>query len=96
MNVTYARWNVSRQLGRYTNVGYTWYNFGTPDISDNNMAIPRYRFWPQTAKYEGHMLSKKLLSGMWIKRKDIPKLELSLSGVGTVLRLERDALSMAK
>ena len=72
--------------------------FGTLDSSQKTIAILGDRWWPQTAKLEGDQISKKfLLCNTWEKLMNAQKmLDVSLLGVGTVLRLERDAWSMVK
>ena len=56
------------------------------------------RWWPQTAKQDGDRISKQTLYGIRKERSVMSAqiLEVSLSGVGTVLRLERDAWSKVK
>ena len=60
------------------------------------------RWWPQTAKQAGDKISKTNLPGTlvcnkWGEKKNVISalmVEVPLLGVGTVLRLERDAWSM--
>ena len=55
--------------------------------------------WPQTAQQEGDRIIKQFLCNVWKKRDEPPNVggaSLPLLGVGTVLRLERDAWSMIK
>ena len=67
------------------------------ESSEKKIAILGDRWWPQTAKHDEGRISTQLLCTIWKKRNDRPKmLEVSLLGVGTVLRLERDARSMVK
>ena len=66
--------------------------FGTVDSSEKTIAILGDRWWPQTAKQQGDKISKTFLCNIWKKRKESP----NVGGVGTVLRLERDACSMVK
>ena len=65
--------------------------FGTLDSSEKTIASLGDRWWPQTAKQEGDTISKKFLCSIWKKIMSAQKLKVSLFGVGTVLRLERDA-----
>ena len=66
--------------------------FGALDSSEKTIAILGDRWWPQTAKQQGDKISKTFLCNIWKKRKESP----NVGGVGTVLRLERDACSMVK
>ena len=66
---------------------------GTLDSSEKTIAILGDRWWPQTAKQEGDEISKKFLRNIWKKRNERV---VSLLGVETVLRLERDAWSIVK
>ena len=59
--------------------------FGRLD-SEKTIAIPGDRWWPQTVKQDGDRISK--LYGRIVMSAQM--LEVSLLGVGTVLRLERD------
>ena len=47
--------------------------FGTLDSSYKTIAILGGRWWPQTVKQEGDKISKKLLSDIWKKRDERPK-----------------------
>ena len=58
-------------------------DFGRLESSEKTFAILGDRWWPQTAKQDGDRMSAQLL-------------EVSLLGVGTVLRLERDTWLMVK
>ena len=69
--------------------------FGTLDSSDKTIGILGDR-WPQTAKQEGDKMSKKFPCNTWENVMSAQTLEVSLLGVGTVLRLERDAWSIVK
>ena len=74
-------------------------NFGTPDSSEKTIAILGDRWWAQKAKQEGDQVSKQFVCdvpGMEKSKMIAQRLEVSLLGVGTVLRLERDAWSMVK
>ena len=71
--------------------------FGRLESSEKTIAILGDRWWPQTAKKDGERISKQFLCSMWKKRNERPNFAgVSLLGKGTVLRLERDAWSMAK
>ena len=47
--------------------------FGTLDSSEKTIAILGDRWWPQTAKQEGHKMSKKFLRNIWTTRNGAPK-----------------------
>ena len=47
--------------------------FGTLDSREKTVAILGGRWWPQTVKQEGDKISKKLLSDIWKKRDERPK-----------------------
>ena len=70
--------------------------FGTLGSSEKTIAILGDRWWPQTAKQEGHKISKTFLVTYGKSVMSAQMLEVSLLGVGTMLRLERDAWSMLK
>ena len=72
--------------------------FGRLESSDETITILGDGWWPQTAKQDGDRISKPFQYNMWKKRNERPKCWRSVprSGVGTVLRLERDAWSMVK
>ena len=71
--------------------------FGTLDSSEKTIAILGDRWWPQTAKQQGDNISKKFLRKIYGKNvMSARMLEVSLLGVGTVLRLERDAWPIVK
>ena len=71
--------------------------FGRLKSSEKAIAILGDRWWPQTAKQGGDRISKHFLCSIYGKRvMSAQMLEVSLLGVGTVLRLERDAWSMVK
>ena len=53
------------------------------------------RWWPQTAKQERVKISK-ILCNVWKNLMSVQMLPVPLLGAGTVLRLKRDAWSMAK
>ena len=56
-----------------------------------------YRWWLQAAKQEGDKISKTFSCNTWKQRNERAQvLEVSLLGVGEVLRLETDAWSMVK
>ena len=61
------------------------------------IAILGDTWWPQTAKLDGDRISKQFLFNVWKERDERPNVggvSMRLIGVGTVLRLERDAWSM--
>ena len=70
--------------------------FGRLESSEKTIAILRDRWWSQTAKQEGDKISKQfyVIYGRTVMSAQM--LEVSLLGVGTVLRLGRDAWSMFK
>ena len=72
----------------------TWEKFDTLDGSEKT--ILRDRWWPQTAKQKGDKISKEFPCNIWKNVMSAQMLEVSLLGVGTMLRLERDAWSMLK
>ena len=47
-------------------------NFGTVESIEKMIAILGDRWWPQTAKQEGHKISKKFLCDIWKKRNERP------------------------
>ena len=73
--------------------------FGTLDGSEKTIATLGDRWWPQTAKQEGDMISKSfpLVCNLRTKRNEHQNVGgVSLLRVGKVLRPERDAWSMVK
>ena len=68
---------------------------GALDSSEKTIAILGDRRWPQTATQEGDKTSNTFLCNTWKKRNG-QMLEVSLLGVGMVLRIERDAWSVVK
>ena len=70
--------------------------FGTLDSSEKMIVILGDRWWPQKAKQKGDEISKKFLLTYGKNVMSAQMLEVSLLGVGVVLRLERDARSMIK
>ena len=70
--------------------------FGTLNGREKTIAVLGDRWWPQTAKQEGDKMSKKFPCNTWENVMSAQTLEVSLLGVGTVLRLERNAWSMVK
>ena len=72
--------------------------FSRLESSEKMIAIVGGRWWPQTAKQDGDRISKQFLCSIDYGRSvmSAQMLEVSILGVGTVLRLERDALSMVK
>ena len=69
--------------------------FGTLDSNEKTIAVLGDRWWPQKAKQQGDKISAKFLCNVWKKRHERPNVG-GVLGVGTVLRLERDAWSMVK
>ena len=65
--------------------------FGRPESREKTIAILGDMWWPQTAKQEGDRISKQFVCNIWKSVICAEMLEVSLFGVGTVLRLERDA-----
>ena len=63
--------------------------------SEKTMTILGDRWWPQTAKQDGNRISKQFYVIYGKSVTSAQTLEVSLLGVGTVFRLERDAWSMA-
>ena len=53
-------------------------------------------WWPQTAKEGGDKIGERFSCNVWKERDEHLMLKMSLSGVGTVLRLERDAWPVIK
>ena len=70
--------------------------FDTLDSSERTIATLGDGWWPQAAKQEGDKTSKKIYVIHENNVMSAQLLEVSLLGVGTVLRLERDAWSMVK
>ena len=73
--------------------------FGRLESSEKTIAILGDRWWPQTAKQDGNRISKQFLCSIYIYGKIVMSaqmLEVSLLGVGTVLRLGRGAWSMVQ
>ena len=75
---------------------YDMEEFGRLEGSEKTVAILGARWWPQTAKQEGDRISKQFFMYYGRSVMSAQILEVSLLGVGTVLRLERDAWSMIK
>ena len=69
--------------------------FGTLESSEKTIAILGDRWWPQAVKQEGDKISKKIHVTYGKNVMSAQMLEVSLLGVGTMLRLERDAWSMS-
>ena len=70
---------------------------GRLESSEKTIAILRDRWWPQTAKQDEDRISKQFLCNTWKTHNERPNVGgAALLGVGTVLRLERDAWSMVK
>ena len=70
--------------------------FGRLEGSEKTIAMLGNRWWPQTAKQDGDRRSKPFSCNIWKIVMSAQMLKVSLLGVGTVLRLERDAWSMVK
>ena len=70
-------------------------NGGTLDSSENTIAILGDRWWPQAAKQKGNKISKSFFVIYGDNVMSAQMLEVSLLGVGMMLRLERDACSRA-
>lgn len=66
------------------------------DSSESNIATPGDRWWSATVKKEVHEICRRFQSDCCQKRTDSPDVEVSLSGVGSVLRPEREAWSIVK
>ena len=69
---------------------------GRRESSEKTIAIQGDRWWPQTAKQDGDKISKQFYVIYGKSVMSAQTLEVSLLGVGTVLRLEVDAWSMDK
>ena len=70
--------------------------FGRLDRSEKTIAILGDRWWPQTAKQDGDRIGNSFYVVYGRSVTSAQMLEVSLLGVGTVLRLEMDAWSMVK
>ena len=70
--------------------------FGALDSSEKTISVLGDRWWTLTAKQEGGMINKKFPCNIWKNVMSAQMLEVPLAGVGTVLRLERDAWSRVK
>ena len=70
--------------------------FSRLESSEKTIAILADRWWPQTAKQEGDKMSKHLYATYGKSVMSTQLLEVFLLGVGTALRLVRDAWSMVK
>ena len=76
--------------------------FGRLESSEKTIAVLGDRWWPQTAKQDGDRIRKQfyvIYTPEYIYGKRVMSaqtLEVSLSGVGTVLRQKRDGWSMVK
>ena len=72
----------------------------TLDNSEKTIAILRDRWWPQTAKEEGDKGQQFFITYFEVVHgksvMSAQMLEVSLLGVETLLRLDRDAWSMAR
>ena len=70
--------------------------FGRLESSEKTIATLRDKWWPQTAKQQGDRISKQFYVIYGKSVMSAQMLKVSLLGVETVLRLERDAWSMVK
>ena len=71
--------------------------FGSLESSEKTIAILGDRWWPQMAKQEWDKINKQFLCSIYGRSvMSAQMLEVSLLGVGTVLRVGRDAWSMVK
>ena len=71
--------------------------FLTLDTTEKTIAVPGDRRGPKKAKQERDNICKNFLCNIWEKNVTSAQiLELSLLGIGTVRRLERDAWSMVE
>ena len=70
--------------------------FGRLESSENTIVVLEDRWWSQTAKQDGDRLCKNFHVVCGKSAMSAQMLEVSLTGVGTVLRLERDAWPMVK
>ena len=68
-------------------------DFGRLESRDKTIAILGDRWWPQTVKQDGDRISNQCLCKYGRSVMSAKMLKVSLLGVGTVLRLERDAWS---
>ena len=66
------------------------------DGSEKTIAVLGDRWWPQAAQEEGDKVSNTFCITRRRNTLSARTLEVSLLGVGTVLRLERDVWSMVK
>ena len=71
---------------------------GRLESSEKTIAILRDGWWPQAAKQDGDGISKQFRLYVLYGRSvmSAQRLNVSLLGVGTMLRLEKDAWSMVK
>ena len=65
--------------------------FGRLESSEKTIAILEHRRWPQMAKQQGDRINKQFYAMYGKSVLSTQMLEVSLLGIGTVLRLERDA-----
>ena len=68
-------------------------DFGSLESSEETIAILGDRWWPQTTKQGGDRICIQFICSIGRSVMSAQLLEVSLLGVGTVLRLERDAWS---
>ena len=67
------------------------------DSREKTIAVLGDRWWPQTAKQDGDKICRRFFCSVSKKRNEYLVVGgVSLLGVGTVLRLERDVWSMVK
>ena len=71
--------------------------FGRPESSEKTIVILGDRWWPQTVKQDGDRISAQFLGTIRKRRNERPNVGgVSLLGVGTMPRLERDEWSTVK
>ena len=71
--------------------GCDFKKFGALDSSERTIAISGDRWWPPTAKEEGDDVTKTFLCVIYGRNVlSAKRLEVSLLGVGTVLRVEKE------
>ena len=76
--------------------GYDMEKFNTLNSSERTIAIQGDRWWPQVAKQKGDRIIKQFYVICGRSVLSAQMLEVSLPGVGTVLRLQRGAWPMVK
>ena len=91
-NISKEEWDASNEEMKKSDV-CDMEDFGRLERSEKTIAILGDR-WPQTATQGGDRINKTVIYGRSAMSAEM--LEVSLVGVGTVLRLEMDAWSMVK